>query len=160
MALWFIMGSDGSIYMRRLCKTKKKERETMNHSRYGSPNAYAAEAKARWGDTDAYREYEQTAAAKSDDEMQAAGDGLMQRLAVFGALQTHDVSDPAVQQQVQTVKDYITAHFYTCTDEILAGLGRLYTAGGDFTKNIDRAGGAGTAAFAGRAIAWYCQQTR
>lgn len=132
----------------------------MDRSKYGNPDAFAAEAKARWGDTDAYREYEQTTAAKSDNEMQAAGDGLMQRLAVFGALQTHDVSDPAVQQQVQTVKDYITAHFYTCTDQILAGLGKLYTAGGDFTKNIDRAGGSGAAAFAGRAIAWYCQQTR
>ena len=65
-----------------------------------------------------------------------------------------------VQQQVQTVKDYITAHFYTCTDEILAGLGKLYAAGGDFTKNIARAGGPGAAAFAARAIAWYCQQTR
>ena len=74
---------------------------------YSKTDAFAAEAKARWGDTDAYREYEQTAAAKSDDEMQAAGDGLMQLLAVFGHLQTHDVSDPAVQQQVQTLKDLI-----------------------------------------------------
>ena len=143
--------------MLRPCKTKKKERDTMDYSK---TDAFAAEAKARWGDTDAYKEYEQTTAAKSDDEMQAAGDGLMQRLAVFGALQTHDVSDPAVQQQVQTVKDYITAHFYTCTDEILAGLGKLYTAGGDFTRNLDRAGGSVAADFAGRAIAWYCQQTR
>lgn len=143
--------------MLRPCKTKKKERDTMDYSK---TDAFAAEAKARWGDTDAYREYEQTAAAKSDEALQAAGDGLMQLLAVFGHLQTHDVSDPAVQQQVQTVKDYITAHFYTCTDQILAGLGKLYAAGGDFTKNIDRAGGPGAAAFAGRAIAWYCQQTR
>lgn len=144
---------------RRLCKTKQKERETMDRSSYGNPDPYAAAAKAQWGDTDAYQEYEQKTALKSDADLQAAGDGLMQILAVFGTLQTHDVSDPAVQQQVQTVKDYITAHFYTCTDEILAGLGKLYAAGGDFTRNIDRAGGAGTAEFAGRAIAWYCKQT-
>lgn len=132
----------------------------MDRSRYGNPATDAAAAKAQWGGTAAYKEYEQTAAAKSDDELQAAGDGLMQLLAEFGNLQTHAVSDPAVQQQVQAVKDYITAHFYTCTDEILAGLGCLYTAGGDFTQNIDRAGGSGTADFAGRAVAWYCQQTR
>ena len=52
------------------------------------------------------------------------------------------------------LQGYITAHFYTCTDEILAGLGRLYAAGGELTEAIDRAGGPGTAAFAAEAIAF------
>jgi hypothetical protein len=57
---------------------------------------------------------------------------------------------------VRKLQDYITGHFYTCTDEILAGLGQLYAAGGAMTDNIDKAGGPGTAAFASAAISAYC----
>ena len=123
-------------------------------------DAYAAAAKRQWSGTEAYQEFEQRTAAKSAEDLQQAGDGLMQLLAGFGKLQNKDVSDPDVQQLVQAVQSYITTHFYTCTNEIFAMLGKLYAAGGDFTTNIDRAGGNGTAKFAARAIAQYCQQTR
>lgn len=120
-------------------------------------DTYAAAAKQQWGDTEAFREFEQRAAAKGAEDLQQAGDGLMQLLAEFGKLQNKDAADPEVQQLVQAVQSYITAHFYTCTKELFAGLGNLYAAGSDFTKNMDRAGGPGTAAFAARAIAWYCK---
>ena len=71
-------------------------------------------------------------------------------------LREKPVSSPEVQSQVKTLQDYITTHFYTCTDEILAGLGRLYAAGGGYTEAIDRAGGKGAAVFAGKAIAYHC----
>ena len=76
-------------------------------------------------------------------------------LSVFGQLKDKPASAPEAQAQVEALQHYITAHFYTCTDEILAGLGRLYAAGGEFTENIDRAGGEGAAAFAAEAIAYY-----
>ena len=66
----------------------------------------------------------------------------------------------AVQQQVRRLQDFITAHFYTCTDQILAGLGKMYAAGGEFTENIDRAGGEGTAVFTAAAIAEYCKKAQ
>jgi len=140
-------------------KTKEKGSTSMDFSAFDSSklDACAAKAKEQWGNTAAYKEYEAKTAGQSPAAMQEAGNGLMQLLAVFGTLQTRDVSDPAVQQQVQALQDYITAHFYTCTNEILAGLGDLYAAGGDFTQNINRAGGAGTAEYAARAIAWYCR---
>ena len=65
---------------------------------------------------------------------------------------------PAAQAQVKALQSHISAHFYPCTKEILAGLGRLYAAGGDFTESIDRAGGAGTAAFAAEAIRRFCEE--
>ena len=46
---------------------------------------------------------------------------------------------------------------YTCTDEILAGLGKMYIADERFKKNIDKYG-EGTAEFAAGAIAMYCQK--
>ena len=121
-------------------------------------DVYAAEAKARWGDTDAYQEYEAKTVHQSPKEQRDAGDGLMRILAGFGSLKEKAASDPDVQTRVKALQDYITAHFYTCTDEILAGLGKLYAAGGDFTENIDRAGGAGTAVFASQAIESYCKK--
>lgn len=120
-------------------------------------NERFAAAKERWGSTDAFREFETREAGQSLQQTQAAGDGLMRLLAVFGTLQNRPVSDPAVQQQVKALQNYITAHFYTCTDEILAGLGTLYVRDEAFSENIDRSGGAGTAAFAARAIAHYCK---
>jgi len=140
-------------------KTKEKGSTSMDFSPFDSSefDACAAEAKAQWGSTAAYKEFEAKTAKQNPAVLQNAGDGLMQLLAVFGTLQTRDVSDPAVQQQVQALQKFITTHFYTCTNEILAGLGNLYAAGGDFTQNINRAGGAGTAEYAARAIAWYCK---
>jgi hypothetical protein len=46
---------------------------------------------------------------------------------------------------------------YTCTKEILGGLGMMYGGGGDFTINIDKMGGEGTAEFVSRAIEIYCK---
>lgn len=43
-------------------------------------------------------------------------------------------------------------------DDILLSLGTRYAAGGEFTENIDRAGGKGTAEFADRAIRAYCRK--
>lgn len=116
----------------------------------------AAEAKARWGETAAYREYEKKTAGQSADALRAAGDGLMELLAGFGRLKTRPAADPDVQSQVRALQDYVTAHFYTCTDEILAGLGRLYATDEALAQTIDRAGGAGSAAFAAEAIRRFC----
>lgn len=119
-------------------------------------SAYAKKAKALWGETDAYKEYEERSAGQSAEERKSAADGLMKLFGVFGTLKEKPVSHPEVQAQVKALQAYITAHYYTCTDEILRGLGGLYAAGGELTENIDRAGGAGTAAFVSAAIAFYC----
>ena len=119
-------------------------------------DACAEEAKARWGGTDAYKEYEEKTAGQTEEAQQSTAAGLMELFAGFGKLKEKPASDPEVQMQVEALKSYITAHYYTCTNEILAGLGTLYAAGGEFTDNIDRAGGAGTAASVANAIACYC----
>ena len=63
--------------------------------------------------------------------------------------------DPAVQSQVKKLQDFITEHFYKCSDEILFGLGRMYAAGGEFTANIDNYAGKGTEEFTAEAIRIY-----
>ena len=64
-------------------------------------------------------------------------------------------SDEA-QTAIAGIQLYITDHFYECTDEIFAGLGEMYVADERFRKNIDKAGGVGTAEFAREAIRARC----
>ena len=119
-------------------------------------DAYAAQAKKTWGHTDAYREYEQKAGGRSKTEEQAYGAGLMDLFAEFGEMRDHAPEAAEVQAQVKKLQAYITAHYYCCTDEILAGLGQMYAADEAFRENIDNAGGEGTAEFVSRAIECHC----
>ncbi len=114
-------------------------------------NHYESEAKARWGDTAAYREYEQRGNAD-------AADGLMAVFGDFAACKaTGNTPDSnAAQEIVARLQEYITTHFYTCTKEILTGLGQMYVADDRFRQNIDRHG-EGTAAYASQAIEEYCK---
>ena len=118
--------------------------------------SYAAEAKKRWGSTDAYKEFEQKTAGQTQAQQNAAGDGLMAIFARMGTIRTADPAASEAQALVKELQDYITAHYYTCTKQILRGLGMMYIAGDDMTANIDAAGGAGTAQFAHEAIEVYC----
>jgi len=117
---------------------------------------YAAEAKKKWGRTDAYREYEQKTAGQAKAQLQSAGDGLMDIFAEIGTIRHTSPESGQAQALVKKLQGYITEHFYTCTPQILKGLGQLYIAGDEMTENIDRAGGPGTAEFAHRAIEIYC----
>lgn len=116
-------------------------------------DAYAAEAKAKWGKTEAYREYEQ----KSSDKDGQNGDALMAIFAEIGAVRHLDPASEEVQALVSKIQNHITAHFYNCTKPILAGLGQMYVSDQRFRENIDRAGGEGCAEFAAKAIEIYCK---
>ena len=74
-----------------------------------------------------------------------------------GKMKTKSPADTQVQEQVKKLQDYISEHFYKCSNEMLANLGRMYAGGGEFTENIDKAGGEGTAEFLARAIEQYCK---
>ena len=113
---------------------------------------YAAEVKERWGNTAAYQESAQRPAADQKD----AAAGLMAQFARMGRLRTGDPAGQEAQDAVRELQQFITKHFYTCTPEILAGLGQMYTADDRFRTSIDAAGGEGTADFAGKAITVYC----
>ena len=67
-------------------------------------------------------------------------------------------ADEAVQEKIAAVQAFITEHYYQCTDEILRGLGGMYVDDERMRRNIDKAGGEGTAAFVSQAIAVYCDK--
>ena len=71
-------------------------------------------------------------------------------------MKEEDAKSELVQTQVKKLQEFITEHYYTCTKEILNGLGSMYACGGEFTENIDKFGGEGTAVFVAKAIEIYC----
>lgn len=120
---------------------------------------YAEEAKKNWGKTDAYKEFEEKAKSRTKAQDQQMGAEIMVLFVEFGEMVRNGCTpaDDKVQVQVKKLQDFITENFYTCTNQILSGLGKMYAGGGAFTENIDKAGGEGTAFFVKQAIEEYCK---
>lgn len=114
---------------------------------------YAAQAKASWGNTEAYKEFEEKSAGRTKEEQQVLAMEMMDIFAEFGKIKDTSPESPGAIALAKKLQDHITAHYYTCTNEILESLGQMYAAGGEMTANIDKAGGVGTAEFASLAIA-------
>ena len=120
---------------------------------------YETEARSRWGNTDASREHEQKTKNYTKEKWAEANDGLMAIFAEFATCKHScaDATSNEAQALVAKLQAHITANYYTCTDEILAGLGQMYVADERFKKNIDKHG-EGTAEFASEAIGVFCQE--
>ena len=120
---------------------------------------YETEARERWGDTSAYREHEEKTKHYTKEKWAESNDGLMAIFAEFAARKQNgtEADSNEAQALVAELQAHITANYYTCTDEILAGLGKMYVADERFKKNIDKHG-EGTAVFASAAIEVYCRK--
>lgn len=131
---------------------------TFNNNEYETARRqYADEAKQRWGNTDAYKESEKKTAGYSADKWGEVNAGLNAVLAEFASIK--DVEAPEsekAQLLVKKLQTYITDNFYTCTPEILAGLGQMYVADERFKSNIDK-NGSGTAEYISESIKIYCK---
>ncbi len=119
---------------------------------------YAKQAKESWGKTEAYREFEEKSQGRTAEAEGDIAQGLMTIFGELGQIRDTDPTGEAAQELVKKLQSYITRHYYRCTDQILLGLGQMYAAGGEFTQNIDAAGGPGTAAFANAAIQACCNR--
>ena len=122
-------------------------------------NNYKTEARERWGNTDAYCEHEQKTKNYTKEKWAEANDGLMAIFAEFAVCKQRGATTDSNEAQalVAKLKAHITANYYTCTDEILAGLGKMYVADELFKKNIDKYGD-GTAEFAAEGIRIYVEK--
>ena len=120
---------------------------------------YEKEARERWGDTEAYREYTEKTKDYSRERYADAGEGLMAIFAEVAAIKDSgaDAESAEARVLVKKLQAYITENFYTCTDDILQGLGQTYVCDERFKKNIDKYG-EGTAEFAAEAIAAYTEK--
>lgn len=119
-------------------------------------NKYAEEVKERWGSTAAYAESLEKEKGRSEKENSALGEGMADIFRELASAKERGAASPEAQEAVGKLREYITENFYTCTDEILAGLGEMYAANERFRKNIDGEAGEGTAVFAAEAIRIFC----
>ena len=122
-------------------------------------NNYKTEAREHWGDASAYHEHEQKTKNYTKEKWTEANDGLMAIFAEFAACKDSGASADSADAQVLVAKlqAHITANYYTCTDEILSGLGKMYVADDRFKKNIDKYS-EGTAEYVGMAISHYKEE--
>ena len=120
---------------------------------------YKSEITKKWGNTEAYCEHEQKTKNYTKEKWAEANDGLMAIFFELAVCKDSGVNADSTEARVLVAKlqDHITANYYTCTDEILSGLGKMYVADERFKKNIDKCG-EGTAEFASKAIAVFCQE--
>ena len=120
---------------------------------------YETEARERYGNTAVYREHEQKTKNYTKEKWAEANDGMMAIFAEFAACKDSGASADSDEAQslVAKLQAHITANYYTCTDEILAGLGQMYVADERLKKNIDKYG-EGTAEFASEGIRIYVEK--
>ena len=124
-------------------------------------NSIKIEVRERWGTTDAYRDHEQKTKNYTKEKWAEANEGLMAIFAEFAVYKDSGAGASAdsaeAQALVAKLQAHITENYYTCTDEILAGLGKMYVADERIKKNIDKYGDE-TAEFASKAIDVFCQE--
>lgn len=108
---------------------------------------YTKEAKQKWGHTDSYKEYEQRHSDFADNTEE-----FMQIFAEIGEIKQLPPNSREAQRLIRKLQNFITEHYYTCTEGILKGLGQMYIADERFKNHIDKVGGIGTAAFIEKAI--------
>ena len=122
---------------------------------------YAREAKEKWGNTEAYSEFEKKTGSFSTDDIRSLAAGIDEVMAEFAECMKNGSAPDSAEAKdlVRKLQNYITETSYTCTDEILAGLGQMYTADERFRKSIDRHG-EGTAQFISDAIDKYCSSVK
>ena len=117
---------------------------------------YKSEVIAKWGNTKAYQEYRQKDIAQNEGGYSKIANELMTMFSELGGLKHLTPDSDEVQKKISALQKFITDNYYVCTNEILNGLGQMYVGDERFRKNIDRAGGDGTAEFVSRAISVYC----
>ena len=118
---------------------------------------YSKKAKEQWGNTDTYKEYEEKSKGQTKEDQLSTAKEFMEIFKEFGEMVAKDPASVEVQKQVKKLQDYITNNYYTCSNEILLSLGEMYSSDDEFTENINKAGGEGTAEFVTKAIRIYCK---
>lgn len=119
---------------------------------------YSTQAKALYGKTDAYKEFEQKSRNRTSQQEKDLGTQVMDFFARLGKMRPCEPDCDAAQAWAKELQDFFNANYYNCTPQILSCLAESYAGGGSMTENIDKVGGAGTGAFAKEVIDLYIEK--
>ena len=118
---------------------------------------YSKQAKELYSNTPEYNEMEEKQNNRLAEDDKLLADRFMLLFKEAGGLKECGAASSEAQDLVKRIQNFITENLYTCSNKILRGLGKIYSGGGEITKNIDEYGGEGTAVFVARAIEIYCK---
>ncbi len=120
---------------------------------------HKAEAKEKWGQTPAYKEHAEKTKHYTKEKWNSLAEGMNDILAEFAVCMKkgEEPDSTKVHNLVGILQNHITENYYLCTNEILAGLGKMYVADERFKNNIDK-NADGTAEFICEAIEVYCRK--
>ncbi len=142
--------------LERMINLIEKGEKEMNFDIFNNSELenYKTEARAKWGNTSAYKEYEERGNKNEYD----VANGLNAIIAEFSELMKSDEKANGEKAKIlaEKLKSFITETQYTCTNEILMCLGEMYVCDERLKKNIDKFG-LGTAQFMHDAIIEYCK---
>lgn len=140
------------------CEIQKKGVNYMNFQAFDTAeiDKFSKEVKERWGSTAEYTEYQNKSRGRTDEEQKKLSREMMKLFSELGGMRALSPKDSLVQEKIGELRQFITEHYYTCSKEILKGLGSMYVCDDRMKKNIDAAGGDGTAEFVNQAIIIYC----
>ena len=144
------------------CEIREKGVNNMNFDIFKNDeiDSYKSEVKAKWGGTKAYEKYEARSEGMSPAELEDSARKLMNIFADIGTMKHSAPDSKEVREKIGSLQKFITDNYYTCTDEILCGLGQLYVSDERMKRNIDKAGGDGTAEFTAKAVSAYCSHKK
>lgn len=148
---------EGLIAFAREIQEKGVQEMEFNTFQKSEYDQYAAEVRERWGSSEAYKEYTRKAKGRTDKEQKMLAEEMMALFTELGALRGCQPGEQKVQEKIRALQSFITENYYNCTDEILRGLGQMYVNDERMKRNIDKAGGEGTAEFVQQAISSMCQ---
>ena len=120
---------DKIIISAREILTKGAEKMSFSSFDKTALEQYADKARQKWGHTDAYKEFEQKHLGSADK-----ADALMQIFAEIGKIKHLSPDCEKAQSMIKKLRNFITENYYTCTDEILKGLGHFKGGVNDETK--------------------------
>ena len=119
---------------------------------------YSTQAKALYGKTEAYKEFEQKSKNRTKEQEKDLGAQVMDFFARLGKMRPCEPDSEEAQTWAEELQAFFTENFYTCTPQILGSLAESYAGGGSMTENIDKVGGAGTGSFAKEVIDLYIEK--
>ena len=119
---------------------------------------YSTQAKVLYGNTDAYKEFQQKSKNRTTQREKDLGAQVMDLFAKLGKMRPCDPACKKAQDWAKELQEFFTENFYTCPPQILGSLAESYAGGGSMTENIDEVGGTGTGAFAKEVIDLYIEK--
>ncbi|CAM4417841.1 TipAS antibiotic-recognition domain-containing protein [Deinococcus marmoris] len=124
------------------------------------PAEHEAEARERWGETDAYRQSTARTGRYTKADWEAVKAEMNAIYARYVSLMAAGTPPDSAEAQAVAAdhRAHISARYYVASPEMMRGLAQMWMADERFTRNIDRAG-EGLAAYSSAAVlAWAEEQ--